>query len=79
MWLTEFVGSLLILCIPKIFGHGQIGASIGWMFHIAFYFVLLPFFYLVNDSDVKNAMVEDSWYRPIKGIFSRTSVEVLPK
>ena len=63
----------------SIFGHGQVGTGTAHIFAMVFYFVLLPFLYLVNDSDVKNTIVEDNWVRAIRGIFNRTNVQLLPK
>ena len=77
VWLTEFVGSLLMIFAPTVFGHAQVGTAAGSTTVVAFYFVILPFLYLVNDSDVKNTIVEDNWVRAIRGIFSRTNIEVL--
>ena len=79
VWLTEFVGSLLIIFPPMVFGHAQVGTATAHTIGISFYFVLLPFLYLVNDSDVKNTIVEDNWARAIRGIFNRTNIEILPK
>ena len=79
VWLTEFVGSFLLVFIPKIFGHGQVGTETGYALAVTFYFVLLPFLYLVNDNDVKNTITEDSWFHAIKGIFNRTNAQVIPK
>ena len=64
---------------PSVFGHAQAGTATAHTIGIAFYFVLLPFLYLVNDSDVKNTIVEDNWVRAIRGIFNRTNIEVLPQ
>ena len=79
VWLTEFVGSFLLVFIPTIFGHGQVGTEIGFALTATFYFVLLPFLYLVNDTDVKNTITDDSWFHAIRGIFDRTNVQVIPK
>ena len=79
VWVTEFVGSMLLLLIPKLFGHSQVGTATGYIISTAFYFVILPFLYLVNDEDVKKRITDDSWFRAIKGIFNKTNkVEVLP-
>ena len=78
VWLTEFVGSLLMIYVPMVFGHAQVGTATGRTIVLAFYFVLLPFLYLVNDSDVKKTIVEDNWVRAIRGIFNRTNIQVLP-
>ena len=79
LWLIEFVGSILMIFVPKIFDHGQVGTTAGNIFVVLFYFVLLPFFYLVNSSDVKLTIAEESWFRAIRGIFNRSNVQVLPK
>ncbi len=79
VWLTEFAGSLLAVFTPTVFGHGQNGTATGHTMVLAFYFVLLPFLYLVNDSEIKNAIVEDSLFRAIRGIFKRHSTRVLPR
>ena len=79
VWLTEFFGSIVWIFTPTVFGHGQVGTATGHTIGVAFYFVLLPFLYLVNDSDVKNAIVEDNWVLAIRGIFNRTNIQVLPK
>ena len=73
LWLIEFVGSTLLLLVPRIFGHGQAGTATGMLFVVLFYFVLLPFFYLVNNSDVKSTIAEESWFRAIRGIFNRSN------
>ena len=78
LWLIEFVGSTLLLLVPTIFGHGQAGTATGMLFVALFYFVLLPFFYLVNNSDVKSTIAEESWVRAIRGIFNRRNIQVLP-
>ena len=77
VWLIEFVGSIMML-LPKIFGHAHIGTATGGILILSFYFVLLPFSYLINSSDVKAAIVEESWFHAITGIFSRSHVRVLP-
>ena len=79
MWAIELVGSLLLILITTIFGHGQIGAATAGIFIFAFYFVILPFCYLVNSSDIKYAIVDDGWIRTVRGIFNRTNIQVLPK
>ncbi len=79
VWFAEFVGSILWISIPKIFGHGQVGTSIGYGLVMDLYFVVLPFLYLINDSDVKDSITDDGWFRTIRGIFNRTNVQVLPK
>ena len=79
VWFTEFVGSLILVLPPMVFGHGQVGTAIGRTLYLATCFVLLPFLYLINDSDVKSAIVEDSWVHAIRGIFNRTNIHVLPK
>ena len=79
LWLIEFVGSILLLFTPTIFGHGQTGTTTGNIFVVLFYFVLLPFFYLVNSSDVKLTIAEESWFRAIRGIFNSRNNEVLPE
>ena len=76
VWFTEFVGSLLMIFAPAVFGYAQFGTAAGYTTVQAFYFVILPFLYLVNDSDVKNTIVEDNWVRAIRGIFNRTKIEV---
>ena len=79
VWLTEFVGSVMWIFTPTVFGHAQVGTATGHTIVVAFYFVVLPFLYLVNDSDVKNTIAEDSWLRAIRGIFKRTNIQVLPE
>ena len=79
LWLIEFVGSILLIFVPKIFEHGQVGTTAGNTFVVLFYFVLLRFCYLVNSSDVKLTIAEESWFRAMRGIFNRTNVQVLPK
>ena len=79
LWLTEFVVSILLLSVPNISGHGQAGSAAGMIFVVPFYFVLLPFLYLVNSSDVKLTIAEESWFRAIRGIFNRSNNEVLPE
>ena len=79
VWLTEFIGSLLLVFIPKIFGHGQIGTEAGFALSVTFYFVLLPFLYMVNNDDVKNTIADDSWFHAIRGIFNKTNVQVRSK
>ena len=79
VWFAEFVGSILLIFIPKVFGHTQAGTSIGYGFMVDLYFVLLPFLYLINDSDVKNSIADDSLFRGIRGIFNRPKAQVLPK
>ena len=63
---------------PMVFGYAQAGTATSLTIVLMFYFVCLPFLYLVNDSDVKNTIVEDNWVRAIRGIFNRTNIEVLP-
>ena len=79
LWLIEFVGSIILIFVPTIFGHGQTGTTTGNIFVVMFYFVLLPFCYLVNTSDVKLTIAEESWYLAMRGIFNRSNVQVLPK
>ena len=79
VWLTEFLGSLVLLLSTLVFGHDQVGTAVGRTISLVFYFVLLPFLYLVNDSDVKSAIVEDSWVHAIRGIFNRTNIQLLAK
>ena len=79
MWLTEFVGSILLIFGSTIFGHGQVGTGTVYIFAEVFYFVFLPFLYLVNASDVKKTIAEDSWFRAVRGIFNRASIQELPK
>ena len=79
VWLAEFVGSILLIFVPSMAGHGQFGNSLQIVLVMGFYFVLLPFLYLVNDSDIKKAIMDDSWLGAIRGIFNRTNIQVLPK
>ena len=78
-WLIEFVGSFILIFIPKIVGHGQVGTGAGWIFCVSLYFVLLPFAYLINSTDIKQTIVDESWFHAVRGIFSRTSIQVLRK
>ena len=78
-WLIEFVGSILLPFVPKIFGHGLVGTGAGDIIILLFYFVLLPFSYLINDSDIKSAIVDENWFHAIIGIFNRTNIEVFRK
>ena len=79
VWLIEFVASILLIFIPKIFGHGQVGTGAGTIFVSLFYFLLLPFSYLINSSDIKGEIVDESWFHAIRGIFNRTNIQVLRK
>ncbi len=79
IWLIEFVGSLLLPFIPKIFSHGQSGTAVGATVTFSLYFVLLPLAYLMNNSDIKNAIVEENWLYAIRGIFNRTNIETFQK
>ena len=79
VWLTEFVGAIIMIFSSTVFGHAQVGTGISYIVASVFYFVLIPFLYLVNDSDVKNTIAEDSWFRAIRGIFNRTNIQVLRK
>ena len=79
IWLIEFVGSIVLIFTPKIFGHGQVGTGAGHVFAFSFYFVLLPFSYLINNSDIKNTIVEESWFNAIRGVFNRTNIQVFPR
>jgi len=76
-WLIEFIASILLTFVPKLFGHGLIGTGAGEVFTVFFYFVLLPFSYLINDSDIKNAIVDENWFHAILGIFNRTNIEAV--
>ena len=78
VWFTEFVGSFLLVFIPKIFDHEQVGTTTANAFTVTFYFVVLPFLYLVNDTEVKNTITDDSWFHAIRGIFNRPNRKVLP-
>ena len=78
-WLIEFVGSLSAPLIPKVFGHGQVEIGAGLILVSSFYFILLPFCYLINDSDIKSTIVDESWFYAVKGIFNRTNIQVLRK
>ena len=78
VWLIESDGSIMML-MPKIFGHAHVGTATGGILVLSFYFVLLPFSYLINSSDVKAAIVEESWFRAITGIFNKPNIQVLPK
>ena len=73
------VALFVAAAIPTLFGHGQVGTAVGETVTFSFYFVLLLFSYLVNNSDIKNTIVEDTLFRAIRGIFSRTNIQVLPK
>ena len=79
IWLIEFVGSFIQIFIPKMVGHGQVGTATGLIFVVSLYFVLLPFAYLINSSDIKQTIVDESWFHAVRGIFSRTSIQVLRK
>ena len=79
IWLIEFVGSFILIFIPKIVGHGQVGTGAGWIFCVSLYFVLLPFAYLINSTDIKQTIVDESWFYAVRGIFNRTNIQVLPK
>ena len=77
--MAEFVNSIVAMFGPTLFAHEQVAASFGNAITTNMYFVVLPFLYLVNDTDVKNAITDDGWFRAIRGIFDRTNIEVLPK
>ena len=79
VWLTEFIFSFLFIFVPKIFGHGQVATETGYVLSVTFYFVLLPFLYLVNDSDVKNTIADESWFRAIRRIFNKPTRQVAPE
>ena len=79
IWLIEFVGSLLIPFIPKLFAHGQPGAAVEGTVIFSLYFVILPLAYLMNNSDIKNTIVEENWLYAIRGIFNRTDIETFQK
>ena len=79
IWLIEFVGSFILIFIPKIVGHEQVGIAAGEILVSTFYFVLLPFSYLINNSDIKASIVDESWFHAIRGIFNRNNVQVLRK
>ena len=79
IWLIEFVGSFILIFIPKIVGHGQVGTGAGAIFTVSLYFVLLPFTYLINSSDIKRTIVDESWFHAVRGIFSRTNIQILRK
>ena len=79
IWLIEFVGSFIQIFIPKIVGHGQVGTGAGAIFVVSLYFVLLPFAYLINSSDIKHTIVDESWFHAVRGIFSRTNIQAFPK
>ena len=78
-WLIEFVASFTAPLIPKVFGHGQVELGAGLILVSSFYFILLPFAYLINDSDIKRTIVDESWLYAVKGIFQRSNVQVLRK
>ena len=78
MWAIEFVGSLQLMFITTTLGRDQVGSAIAGIFILAFYFVILPFCYLVNSSDIKYAIVDDGWIRTVRGIFNRTNIQQLP-
>ena len=75
----EFLGSFVAASIPAIFGHGQIAHATLQILTLFFYFVLLPFSYLINSSDIKKAIVDESWFHAMRGIFNRTNIQVLRK
>ena len=76
-WLIEFLALFIAAAIPPVVGQGTVAhAAIQIVTHL-FYFVLLPLCYLINDSDIKNAIVDGSWFQAIRGIFNRTNIEVL--
>ena len=79
IWLIEFVGSFILIFIPKIVGHGQVGTGVGAILCVSLYFVLLPFAYLINSTDIKQTIVDESWFHAVRGIFSRTSIQVMRK
>ena len=78
-WLIEFIGSFVPALILKIVGHEQVGISAGEILRSSIYFVLLPLVYLINSSDLKAAIVDESWFHAIRGIFNRTNIQVLRK
>ena len=75
----EFVTSMVMMGGPKLFAHEQVGVSFRSAIMMDMYFLVLPFLYLVNDTDVKHTITDDGWFRAIRGIFSRTNIQVLPK
>ena len=77
-WLMEFLALFVAASIPTMFGHGQVAHAVWQILTHWFYFVLLPFCYLINSSDTKNAIVDDNWFHAIRGIFNRTNIQVLP-
>ena len=76
-WLIEFLALFVGAAIPLIVGQGHVAHPALQIISHFLYFVLLPFCYLVNSSDIKNAIVDESWFQAIRGIFNRTNIQVL--
>ena len=74
-WLMEFLALFVAAGIPTIFGHGQVAHAVLQILIHFFYFVLLPFCYLINSSGTKNAIVDESWFLAIRGIFSTINTQ----
>ena len=76
-WLIEFIGSLLPPLILKTVGHEQVGIAAAEILRSSFYFLLLPLAYLINSSDLKAAIVDESWFHAIRVIFNRNNIQTI--
>ena len=79
-WFVEFLALFAVAVIPPIFFGQSRDAHVALQIltHL-FYFVLMPFSYLINSPDTKNAIVDTNWFHAIRGIFNRTNIQVLAK
>ena len=70
-WLVEFFGFLTIFLGTFILGHGNsITTIIMQTLTQVIFFNILPCAYLVNRSDIKNAIIETNWFRACKQLFN---------
>ena len=69
-WLTESLGFLVIFLGTFIFGHeNNITNFFMQTITLIIYFVILPAIFLLNDYDVKSAIVVSIWYQKILKMF----------
>ena len=68
-WLVEFAGSFLFIFGPFITAHRNVGWGIIQILILFVYFILLPFTYLMNSSETKNAIADSNWVSGISVVF----------
>ena len=74
-WITEFSTFLVLILGSFILGHGNaLVTMILQTITYFLYFNLLPCIYLINDDDLKESMVESSYYLTFLKLFNCENV-----